>query len=292
MRDFWTTAELRARGRTTRDIARAVAEGSVIRVRPGWFARVGADQDLVRAVRVGGAATAHTAARFRGLWTPPDLPGESFRRRPATARPILRVAVPRTTTTARLRDPDDVDLPLSGRQDVVTYWSDPSMLGAARPHGVVPVLTMLRDLFRTESPERALAVVDSALRHRHLRRSDLHALAAMLPAHLAPVVAQADARAQSGTETIARFLLRAAGLSVEPQAEITGVGHVDLLVEGRLIVELDGREWHDADEAFEEDRRRDLVATIGRYRVLRFSWYRVLFCWPEVEAAVFAALAM
>ena len=100
----------------------------------------------------------------------------------------------------------------------------------------------------------------------------------------------ADARAQSGTETIARCLLRQYGLVVEPQVEIAGVGRVDLLIEGRLILELDSREWHLGEERYEVDRLRDLAATTNRYPVLRVSWSSVLFRWPEVEAAVFAAL--
>jgi very-short-patch-repair endonuclease len=102
----------------------------------------------------------------------------------------------------------------------------------------------------------------------------------------------ADGRAESGTETIVRCLLTIAGLRVRPQVDIAGVGRVDLLVEDRVVVEVDGREWHDDPGRFAVDRRRDVRATIGRYRVLRFSWFQVLFRWSEVEAAVFAALAV
>ena len=104
------------------------------------------------------------------------------------------------------------------------------------------------------------------------------------------MVFAADGRAESGIETITRQLLRLLGLHVEPQVEIAGLGRVDLLVEGRLIVELDGREWHDEEDSFEEDRRRDLVGAAQRYRTLRFTWFMVLFEWPLVEEAVFAAL--
>ncbi|MGT2427220.1 endonuclease domain-containing protein [Amnibacterium kyonggiense] len=156
-------------------------------------------------------------------------------------------------------------------------WTDSGVIRAARPFGIVPVLVMLRDLFRAEAPERALAVVDAALRSRHLRRSELPALAAMLPARLVSMLAHADGRAESGIETIAALLLRSAGLRVEVQVRIDGTGRVDLLVEGRVVVECDGREWHGAPDAFEEDRRRDLAAVAGRYRVVRASWFRVLF---------------
>ena len=62
-------------------------------------------------------------------------------------------------------------------------------------------------------------------------------------------------------------------------------------MEGRLVVELDGKKWHDPEDAFERDRRRDLVAASTRYRTLRFTWRQVLFEWPAVEVAVLAALA-
>jgi very-short-patch-repair endonuclease len=199
----------------------------------------------------------------------------------------LHVAVPRTAS--RLKHPDDARLPFAASPGVALHWTDPAdLVGTERTRVASPAL-LLRHAFLTLPPEQALAILDSALHQRFLRPADLHALAATLPARLRRVVLVADGRAESGIETIARHMLRLAGLQVEPQARIGGVGHVDLLVEGRLIVELDGREWHD--EAFEEDRRRDLVSATQRYRTLRFSWYRVLFRWPEVEAAVFAALA-
>lgn len=153
------------------------------------------------------------------------------------------------------------------------------------------MLTLLQHAFHSLPPERALAILDSALHLRFLRRRDLHALAALLPVRLRPTVMAADGRADSGIESIARYLLRLAGLKVVVHPVLEGIGEVDLLVEGRLIVELDGREYHDDEEAFARDRGRDLSAARDRYRTLRLTWRQVLFEWPSVEAAVFAALA-
>jgi very-short-patch-repair endonuclease len=75
------------------------------------------------------------------------------------------------------------------------------------------------------------------------------------------------------------------------QVVIRGVGRVDLLVEGRLIVELDGRETHHDDEAFERDRLRDVATAIDGYRSLRLSYRQVMYGWPRAQEAVFAALA-
>jgi hypothetical protein len=50
-------------------------------------------------------------------------------------------------------------------------------------------------------------------------------------------------------------------------------GRVDFLFpEHRLIVECDGRRWHTTSEAFERDRRRDNLAQLAGWSVLRFTW--------------------
>ena len=54
-----------------------------------------------------------------------------------------------------------------------------------------------------------------------------------------------DRGAESVLETLARTYFRQAGIRVETQVHIDGVGYVDLLLEGRLIVELDGRHHGD-----------------------------------------------
>lgn len=261
-------------------------------MRKGHFAVPGAPIDVVRAVRIGGVVTATSASRALGLWTPPDpIPEE---RRDAFGRRVfpnrLQVAVP--STAGRLRSPDDSRLPFDPSSAVVLHWTPPNSLLGTEATRIASPMLLVHHAFLSLPPERALAILDSALHLRFLRVADLPAIAAALPSHLRPVVMAADPRAESGTETIARYFLRLLGLDVEPQVRIDDLGKVDLVVEGRLIVETDGREWHDGDTAFEEDRRRDLIAARSRYRVLRFTWYQVLFRWPDVEAAVLAALAV
>lgn len=285
MTTFWTTADLLRLGYSPATIRAAARDGIIQPVRKGHWASRHAPGEVVRAARVGGVATGTTAARAMGLWTPPDPdPSSAFRRGDR-----LHVAVPRSAS--RLKDPDDASKALRVRSDVVVHWVDPAELTACGRTRIAPPLLALSHVFAAQPPERALAVVDAALRGRHLREQDLAALARLLPARLRPVLQHADARADSGIETIVRYLLRVRGLRVEVLPRIGSVGEVDLLVEGRLIVECDGREFHDDAQAFERDRRRDVAATRQRYRVLRLSWHQVLHCWPEAEAAVFAALA-
>ncbi|GAA2753718.1 hypothetical protein [Amnibacterium kyonggiense] len=285
---FWTTGELRARGKSSRQIRRAVGERVIREVRRGHFAAVDADVDVIRAVRVGGVATASTGTRAMGIWTPPDPPAGWSPGRGGERRNVLRIALPRTAS--RLRDADDASAPFVPRPDVMLHWTAAADLAGSGRTRIAPILVLLEHTFRSQPPELALAVLESALHLRFLRPNDLAALAARLPAHLAPVVAAADGRSESGVETIVRFRLLRRGLRVEILVGLRGIGSVDLLVEGVLIIECDGREFHDDAEAFERDRTRDLTAARRRYRTLRVTWFQALFRWSAVEDAVFAAL--
>ena len=120
MRRFWTTADLLVRGKTRRDIRRAVEHGQLVVVRKGLLAAPSTPRPLLRTARVGGIASSITAAAVRGLWTPPDLP--PGRPRVAPHRPEhdrLHVAFRRTTT--RLHDPDDGALPFRPTPAVVLH---------------------------------------------------------------------------------------------------------------------------------------------------------------------------
>jgi very-short-patch-repair endonuclease len=50
------------------------------------------------------------------------------------------------------------------------------------------------------------------------------------------------------------------------------VGWVDLLVEGRLVVEIDGYAYHSSPQQFADDRRRDAALAAMGSQVLRFTW--------------------
>ncbi|CAM3472686.1 DUF559 domain-containing protein [Tsukamurella hominis] len=60
---------------------------------------------------------------------------------------------------------------------------------------------------------------------------------------------------------------------------------MDLLVGEKLIVECDSRNHHN-DEHRTEDNRRDRVAALGDYRVLRIDYAEVMFAWDTVFAEI------
>ncbi|HEY9314515.1 MAG TPA: type IV toxin-antitoxin system AbiEi family antitoxin domain-containing protein, partial [Williamsia sp.] len=68
-------AELRQLGLDDWDVRKRVREGSLIRLRPGWYATPSADAAVVEAVRKGGALGCVSALRRHGLWVPPGYDG-------------------------------------------------------------------------------------------------------------------------------------------------------------------------------------------------------------------------
>ncbi|BCW68659.1 hypothetical protein NicSoilB4_34220 [Arthrobacter sp. NicSoilB4] len=99
-----------------------------------------------------------------------------------------------------------------------------------------------------------------------------------------------DRGAESMLETLARTYFRQAGISVETQVHIDGVGYVDLLLEGRLIVELDGRhhgEWTQV----KKDQRRNNASVVRGYSVLRYYYDDVVHHPERMLAEVRAVLA-
>ena len=70
----------------------------------------------------------------------------------------------------------------------------------------------------------------------------------------------ADGRAEAPGETIARLMLVQSDFAVRPQAYIDGAGHVDIEVEGLVIVQVDGYEPHSDRRTFRRDREKGRAA--------------------------------
>ena len=98
--------------------------------------------------------------------------------------------------------------------------------------------------------------------------------------------------------------LHAAGLSFEDGVEIEGVGEVDLVVEGWVVVELDGYTYHCDEYQFGLDRWRDRRLVARGFLPLRFTRkdvyahqvvpdvLRVLECWGVSKSATKAAVSL
>lgn len=238
--------ELRRAGCTSREMSRSVREGVVVRLRRGLYALPGADRALVRAIGLGGVVTCVSALSHHGvaLINSPDRP---------------HIAVEKGFTSAG-RDVAGVNL----------HYVPRGSLAAVR--GWHDAATGLDIAGRCLSESAHLIAIDNALHAGLLRPDQIAGFTRSTNARRDWLLGHADARAESPPETVARLSIAQARLAVQPQRFISGVGRVDFVVEGRVVVEVDGRQHHDDPRAFQRDRGRDRELVRQGFLVLRYTF--------------------
>jgi very-short-patch-repair endonuclease len=100
-----------------------------------------------------------------------------------------------------------------------------------------------------------------------------------------------NGRSESGQESVLRWWLDEAGLRYEIQVGVKGVGRIDFLVEGRLVVEADSKLAHSKWEQHLRDRNRDLALARLGLATLRPHYAAIMFNPESVLAAVHGLLA-
>lgn len=258
--------QMRARGLGRAEILEARRRGAVFKVRRGWCALRTADTHVVAAVRIRGQATCITATRALGLWTFDD--GR------------LHVAVP--GNGSRLNARSDEAPPAHLDDSVRVHWR---VRTTAPTMARQPLRDVLQHVVECQPPELALAVLDSAV---HEGRCSQEWLRRVLDDSVRGrlLVAEVDAGAGAGGESIVRWRLRQEGIRVRTQVWIDDLGPRDFVVGDRLVVEIDGREHHALVEGFARDRWLDRELQLRGYDVLRFTYAEVLHDWPRVLADI------
>lgn len=102
-------------------------------------------------------------------------------------------------------------------------------------------------------------------------------------------VARSRRRARSILETFARLILEDAGIEVVEGVFIQGVGEVDMIVFGRLVLETDGWRFHSTPGQRALDLARDRRLVAAGYVVLRFDYHTVMDDPQHFVAEVLAA---
>ncbi|MDF0513899.1 DUF559 domain-containing protein [Agromyces sp. H3Y2-19a] len=279
--------ELDAAGIRRDQLSDAVADGAVFRVRQRWYAVPDAPTDVVRAVRVGGAATAASVAKIHGLWevgTDEVLHVRVHRSASRLKSPTSATGAshdPAANATARANPPAPLD---AARDDVcVHYRSDPPIRS-----GRDPLAVALAEMLHCTPTASVIATVDSALARGEVALAEIRAVAG--PSRRR-ILDRCSDGSESGTETKVRLLLRARNIAHRTQVSIARVGRVDLLVGDRLVIEVDGSRHHSGREEFENDRRRDFELAMRGYVVLRLSYSMVVDEWEVTSRGILALIA-
>lgn len=244
-------SELLERGVTPRQLSLALRRGQIMRAHRGTYYLPGTSLDVIHATVFRGQLTCLSACQRWGLpiVTPPATTHlwvpESRSASRVSGRPVDKVTLHRLGT-----DPTD-----------------------EAPIAVVVALDLLG---LCVSGPAQLAAIDGALNRGLLDFRDLHEFTVTHPARQAWLQEHADPQADSLLETLARLVLTQAKLPIQSQAVVDGVGRVDFLVAGRVVVEVDGHRHHTGLRAFTRDRERDRALVLRGYTVLRFTFRDVV----------------
>lgn len=223
----------------------AARAGAVTVIRRAWFS-VTSDAELLLAAATGGRLTCLTLSRRRGWWlTSP-------------------------TTVAHLHFPPGsrADAP----PDAVTHWSIPFVTG--EPTLAAGVEDALQHIAGCLPADDALALWESAVRVEKLSPEYLRSIAWTSTAarELAEAV---TGLADSGLETLVVTPLRRWGVHVRQQVWLAG-RPVDVLVGERLVIQIDGWQFHSSAAQRAKDIAHDAELRLRGFTVLRFGYAQVV----------------
>lgn len=247
---------LQRAGVRTAELNRALAAGSVRKSGYGVYALPDAPAELEAAVLLGGQLTCVSAAKWHGLW---------LRHEPRKPHVLVR----KQTTSG----------------SSVLHRHD----GFRGSGFVVPVPEAVRQVCECLCWEESLIVAEAAVSQGKMTTSEV--LASLRPGTRKHFERHLEGTAQSILEVEVRRILRCAGYRVRAQVRIRGVGVVDLVVEDRLVIELDGFSYHSARNEYRADRRRWNELTAQGYQVLRFTYETIMGSPQQIVALVERTLA-
>ncbi|WP_375389247.1 hypothetical protein [uncultured Amnibacterium sp.] len=260
----FSTAELRAMGETEASIRDSIDARRRYRVIKGWYATPATPKQAVLAMRTGGRLGCVSALALHGAWVPPDHG--------------VHIVFPTSASGRRS----------AGREQgpsVVRHWSARSDRTQARD-GVLPLDLAISDALTCVPPHLLIAILDSLLFRRLISRNRLEAIIRRGPKRVHGLIAHLEPRSESGIESIVRYLLAVAGISVDVQVTTRSRDRLDLEVDDWLAIEADGRETHAKEQAFTADRVR-VVRLLREGRiVLQFAYATIMYDFDFVLSAV------
>lgn len=269
--------QLAAAGHSSRVVARAVASGRLHRVCRGWVATPLARRSAIAAVLHRGKLTGTAALASYKVWDGCDKRLHIHRRRNCHGEPRHPL------TPLSTFGPDE-----HPRSGVRLHWLNERFPNWRGPAWRVSVKDALIRAAHDVSEEQFVACLDSALNTRVLSLAELPDVFSSLPRRFRRLRWLVNHLAESGLESLARLRLAGIAERIEVQVRIDGInryggeGRVDLLLDGWLVIELDGDKFHDQFV----DRKRTTILVRKGYRLHRFGYHDVIHDWENTAATV------
>jgi very-short-patch-repair endonuclease len=253
-----TRSQLRALGHSPYVIRAAIAHGTVTAIGRDWLAGRDAPPAAMRAVARRGVLGGASALESYGIWV--------------TESTELCIATPHSASRLPPLQPGEFRV-----------WCR-----SLAPRGAISWRATVDDalaqyIATLVEADHVVATIDSALNRRLIAPSELDRLFARLPRRFRRLRRAVDGRAESGLESLLRRACEREGWHIEIQVTIDGVGRVDLLIDGWLVIEADGSRWHDNREAARRDRARNGALVVRGYRWHRFGYEQVMY---DIEGCI------
>lgn len=268
--------DLTAAGATGRALTTAVAGGHLVRVRRDHYALPTTQPLILEGMRVGGRLSCVSSLHLAGVF--------AFDAR------FPHLSLPKQSSRCRSPHNSRAALTKSNRDGAELHWWPLLDPGAGSEYSV-GLPDALAQSIRCQDPWHSIASLDNALHLGLLEPAELTEVFNQVPDRYRWMMSKADGRAEAGQESILRLLIQESGFQSELQVQIDGVGRVDQLVEGILILEADSRLAHDGWELHVRDRDRDINAARLGYMSLRPAYQRTMFDGAVVQQAVSNLLA-
>jgi very-short-patch-repair endonuclease len=267
--EFLTRADLLHGGLTRRSIQAAVRRGELLHIRRDRYLRADTHEEFARAVRVGGRLTCLSLLALLGVFVLENR--------------HLHVHVDPTSSRLRFARKPETRFG-TARRRVRVHWTN--LIEVPGSSCSVQVLDALAHAVVCQTPRTAVATIDSALHLGLVVEAQLAELFAALPARFRALQPLVDGRAESGPESLVRIMARMLGCDIQLQVEFDGIGRVDLVLDGWLVVECDSKQFHASWEAQQRDRNRDLALAARGYCTIRLTAATIMYRPDEAFAAL------
>lgn len=252
------TGQFLSAGYSRRDIARLALVAR--QPRRGVFALPDCRPEFLAALQHNGRVSCASAAGHYGLWLRDPPARHHLACNHGHGRGFVR------HRTVRFEGP--AALPVAAVEDVVLH-----ALGCLAPPASTAIATSAMRLLGVppELLKAELTADRSGTARRALRLLDL--------------------RAESIVEVDAQHLLRTNGIGYDAQVFLPGIGRVDFLLEGFLIVEVDGFAFHSSRKDLRRDLQRNNAAALSGFASLHYMPEDIWFEPQRVLAEIRAVLA-
>ncbi len=242
-------------GYTQNDIRAALTSGELERIRYGWYAQPGAHAGVTAAVRSGATVTCVSALSFAGVWSP------------VWFDKLHDVVHARRTEYREQRT-----LPLQPNVHICA-----NVDRDARPcrFALDAIEDALISATFCQPFEWLVVLFESVLHLQRLPRRRLEELFGSGSSRAARALAVSSEQSESGAESLLQLGLRRRRVRFRQQVRIDR-DRVDSLIGDRLVVEVDGEQFHSSSESFEADRARDRRLIAAGYIVVRVTYWQVM----------------